>query len=50
MPEKALDRKLTRIVNDPSCRDFIIADAMDADMAYGLTAPGRNPEYHSGEA
>jgi hypothetical protein len=50
MPEKALDRKLTRIVNDPSCRDFIIADAKDADMAYGLAAPGRSPEYHSGEA
>jgi hypothetical protein len=50
MPEKSLDRKLARIVSDPACRDFIIADAKDADMAYGLAAPGRSPEYHSGEA
>ena len=48
--EKSLDRKLARIAADPSCRDFIIADAKDADMAYGLSAPGRSPEHHAGEA
>ena len=48
--EKSLDRKLARIAADPSCRDFILADAKDADMAYGLSAPGRSPEHHAGEA
>ena len=37
---KSLDTKLTRIVRDPGCRDFILADAKDADMAFGLAAPG----------
>jgi hypothetical protein len=50
MPEKSLDRKLQRILSDSSCRDFIIADAKDADMAYGLSAPGRSPEHYAGEA
>jgi hypothetical protein len=48
--EKSLDRKLARILADPACRDFILADAKDADMAFGLAAPGRSPEYHAGEA
>jgi hypothetical protein len=48
--EKSLDRKLARILADSSCRDFILADAKDADMAYGLSAPGRSPEHHAGEA
>jgi hypothetical protein len=48
--EKSLDRKIARILSDPSCRDFIIADAKDADMAFGLAAPGRSPESHAGEA
>jgi len=48
--QKSLDRKLARILADPSCRDFILADAKDADMAFGLAAPGRSPEYHGGEA
>jgi hypothetical protein len=48
--EKSLDRKLSRILADPTCRDFIIADAKDADMAFGLAAPGRSPESHAGEA
>lgn len=39
-PQKSLDLKLARIVADPSCRDFILADAKDADMAFGLAAPG----------
>jgi hypothetical protein len=32
---KTLDQKLTRILADPSCGDFILADAKDADMAFG---------------
>ena len=47
--EKSLDRKIARILADPSCRDFILADAKDADMAFGLAAPGRSPERHAGE-
>jgi hypothetical protein len=50
MMEKSLDRKLARILSDSSCRDFILADAKDADMAFGLSAPGRSPEHHAGEA
>lgn len=39
--KKSLDEKLARIHADPhSCKDFIIADAKDADMAFGVTAPG----------
>lgn len=48
--EKSLDRKLARLREDPSRPDFILADAKDADMAYGLAAPGRSPEYHGHEA
>jgi hypothetical protein len=50
MAEKSLDRKIARILADSSCRDFIIADAKDADMAFGLSSPGRSPEHHAGEA
>jgi hypothetical protein len=38
--QKTLDEKLARIANDPGCSDFILADAKDADMAFGLAAPG----------
>ncbi len=38
--QKTLDVKLARIAADPSCRDFILADAKDADMAAGMAAPG----------
>ena len=48
--EKSLDRKIARILADSSCRDFILADAKDADMALGLSAPGQSPEHHSAEA
>ena len=48
--EKSLDRKLARILQDNSCNDFIIADAKDADMAYGLSAPGLSPENYASEA
>jgi hypothetical protein len=47
--EKSLDRKLAAIHADPKCREFIIADAKDADMALGLGAPGQSPEMHAGE-
>jgi hypothetical protein len=49
--QKSLDQKLARILANPtSSKDFIIADAKDADMAFGLAAPGRSPEYHGQEA
>jgi hypothetical protein len=48
--EKSLDQKLTRIHADPrGCKDFILADAKDADMALSIGAPGRSPEAHAGE-
>src|SRR3954452_8445184 len=46
---KSLDRKLAAIHADSNCREFILADAKDADMALGLGAPGRSPESHAGE-
>ena len=48
--QKSLDRKLAAIHADPSgAKDFILADAKDADMAFGIGAPGRSPEMHAGE-
>ncbi len=48
--QKTLDQKLAAIHADPSgCREFILADAKDADMAFGLGAPGLSPERHDGE-
>lgn len=48
--QKSLDRKLAAIHADPSgCKEFILADAKDADMAFGIGAPGRSPERHDGE-
>src|SRR2546423_7265256 len=50
MVQKALDVKLKRIHADPhGCKDFLLADAKDADMALAIGAPGRSPEAHSGE-
>lgn len=38
---KRLDEKIARIrAGHATCNDFIIADAKDADMAFGVTAPG----------
>src|ERR1700757_3903712 len=37
---KSLDSKLAEIKAKPSSRAFIIADAKDADMAFGVRAPG----------
>jgi hypothetical protein len=50
MVAKSLDRKLAAIHADPhGCREFILADAKDADMAFGIGAPGLSPEAHPGE-
>ncbi|MFP6768583.1 MAG: hypothetical protein VB859_10460 [Planctomycetaceae bacterium] len=50
LTRKSLDRKLSAIHADPSgCREFILADAKDADMAFGIGAPGRSPERHDSE-
>ncbi len=38
--EKSLDVKLAQIKADPNSKAFIIADAKDADMAFGVRAPG----------
>jgi hypothetical protein len=47
---KSLDAKLAAILADPhGCREFILADAKDADMAFGVAAPGLSPEQHAGE-
>ncbi len=48
--QKSLDLKLARILADSSSKDFILADAKDADMAFGLAAPGRSPEHYAHEA
>src|SRR5437764_3932355 len=37
---KSLDLKLAEIKANPSSRAFILADAKDADMAFGARAPG----------
>ncbi|MCH9654673.1 MAG: hypothetical protein K0U86_21250 [Planctomycetes bacterium] len=48
--EKSLDRKIRSIHADPSgSKEFIIADAKDADMAFGIGAPGLSPERHDQE-
>ena len=39
--KKSLDQKLAAIHADPhGCKEFILADAKDADMGFGVTAPG----------
>lgn len=48
--QKTLDQKLANIHANPStAKDFILADAKDADMAFGIGAPGLSPERHDGE-
>src|SRR2546428_6477741 len=50
MKEKSLDVKLSRIHANPhGAKDFILADAKDADMALSIGAPVRSPEAHPGE-
>ncbi len=49
--QKSLDRKLAAIHADPSgAKDFILADAKDADMAFGIGAPGNSSKVHDGPA
>ncbi|MEM9659610.1 MAG: hypothetical protein AAF961_14720, partial [Planctomycetota bacterium] len=38
---KTLDEKLTRLRSNPCAKDFILADAKDADMAWGIASPGQ---------
>jgi len=48
-PLKSLELKLADIHNDPrGSKAFILADAKDADMAFGIAAPGRSPEHADG--
>jgi len=47
--QKTLDQKIARILADSHCKDFMLADAKDADMAFGIAAPGKSPEHHSQE-
>jgi len=43
---KSLDQELADIHADPQgSKAFIPADAKDADMAYGIAAPGRSGEH-----
>lgn len=49
MVTKSLDIKLAKIKADPRCREFIIADAKDADMAFGISSPGKSPEHYAQE-
>jgi hypothetical protein len=39
-PEKSLDRKLRALRASSSSKEFILADAKDADMAWGVPCPG----------
>jgi len=41
---KSLDQKISNIRANPTkAKDFILADAKDADMAFGLASPGKDP-------
>ena len=43
---KRLDQKIASILRDPSgVKDFIIADAKDTDMAFGVSGP-RPAKWH----
>lgn len=42
--KKTLQIKLERLRKEPHCRTFILADAKDADMAFGIAGPGMNPD------
>jgi hypothetical protein len=47
---KTLDTKLARMAGDSTCRDFILADAKDPDMALGIAALGVERDSSGGEA
>ncbi|MBM83278.1 MAG: hypothetical protein CMJ78_22180 [Planctomycetaceae bacterium] len=40
--QKSFDEKLQKILANPNCNEFIIADAKDGDMGFGIPAPGPN--------
>jgi hypothetical protein len=40
--QKTLEVKLAALKRDPASPVFILADAKDADMAFGIASPGRN--------
>jgi len=40
MNSKTLDQKLTALRENPGAAEFILADAKDADMAWGIASPG----------
>ncbi len=40
IPAKTLDQKLASLRADSRAKDFILADAKDADMAWGIASPG----------
>ena len=43
--QKSLDTKIANIRANPrGAKDFILADAKDADMAFGLASPGIDPQ------
>ncbi len=46
---KSLDRKLKALRANPQANEFILADAKDADMAFGIGAAGLSPENHAGQ-
>jgi len=46
---KSLDTKLVEIHANPDTNAFILADAKDADMAFGIAAPGQSPEHIDGQ-
>lgn len=47
--QKSLDIKLAEIHAGADSGAFILADAKDADMAFGIAAPGRSPERGDGQ-
>src|SRR5262245_54047110 len=49
MKQQSLDQKLDALRANPVAPVFILADAKDADMAFGVGAPGLSPESHAGE-
>ena len=46
---KTLDAKLADIHANASSKAFILADAKDADMAFGVASPGKSPERSDGQ-
>lgn len=42
--QKSLNTKLASFKEPTSSRAFILADAKDADMAFGIASPGKNPK------